>query len=177
MLVKERGLPEWTAGLALTGGALTWSFASWLQGREIFSRMTNLRLGAAMIALGVLLMGTVTFTAVPVALAYPSWIITGFGIGLVYPTLSVLTLELSAPGEQGENSSALQVGESVFSVVAVAVTGALFTAAESGYWTVFAAALAMALAGLAIAPRSIGRGSAGHVTPAEPSRQPLSRSA
>ncbi|WP_240776665.1 MFS transporter [Nonomuraea basaltis] len=156
MLVKERDLSTWAAGLALTGGALTWSFASWLQGREIFSRTTNLRLGSAMIALGVLLMGAVTFTAVPVALAYPSWIVAGFGMGLVYPTLSVLTLELSTPGEQGENSSALQVGESVFSVVSVAVTGALFTAVGSGYWAVFAATLAMALAGLAIAPRAIG---------------------
>ncbi|NRQ33509.1 MFS transporter [Nonomuraea sp. NN258] len=157
MLVNERGLSPLAAGLALTGGALTWSLASWLQGREVFSRTTNLRLGSAMIALGVLATGTVAFAAVPVGVVYPAWVITGFGIGLVYPTLSVLTLELSAPGEQGANSSALQVGESVFSVVAVAVTGALFTAAGSGYWTVFAAALVLALIGLAIAPRSTGR--------------------
>ncbi|GAA3231630.1 MFS transporter [Nonomuraea helvata] len=160
MLIEERGLSALAAGFALMGGSLTWSFASWLQGREIFSQMTNLRLGSAAIALGILLMGAVTFTAVPVALAYPAWVVTGFGIGLVYPTLSVLTLELSAPGEQGRNSSALQVGESVFSVVAVAVTGALFAAAGSGYWAVFAAALVMALAGLAIAPRSAKSGPA-----------------
>ncbi len=108
-----------------------------------------------MLAAGVLLMGAVTFAAVPVALAYPSWIVAGFGMGLIYPTLSVLTLELSEPGEEGVNSSALQVGEAVFSVVAVAVTSALFTAVGSGYWAVFAAALVMALAGLAIAPRAV----------------------
>jgi MFS family permease len=177
MLVNERGLSTLEAGLALTGGALTWSFASWLQGREIFSRRTNLVLGSAMIAFGVLLMGTVAFDAVPVAVAYPSWIITGFGMGLVYPTLSVLTLELSAPGEQGENSSALQVGESVFSVVAVAVTGALFTAAGSGYWTVYLATFVIALVGLGIAPRSFVRqdGPAGGGTPA--GQEPVSRPA
>ncbi|RVX44300.1 MFS transporter [Nonomuraea polychroma] len=174
MLVAHRGLPTWASGLALMGGSLTWSFASWVQGREFFSQKTNLRFGSAMMALGILIMGTVAFTAVPVALAYPSWIITGFGIGLVYPTLSVLTLELSAPGEQGKNSSALQVGESVFSVVAVAVTAALFTASGSGYWAVFAATLAMALAGLAIAPRSIKDGSA---VEAEPSQGSLIRPA
>ncbi|WP_246609622.1 MFS transporter [Nonomuraea rhizosphaerae] len=152
MLIEERGLSTLTAGLALMGGSLTWSFASWLQGREVFSRMTNLRLGSAMIALGILLMGTVAFTAVPIAVAYPSWIVTGFGMGLVYPTLSVLTLELSAPGEQGVNSSGLQLGEAVFSVVSVAVTAALFAAL--GYWAVFAATLVMAAAGLAIAPRA-----------------------
>jgi MFS family permease len=155
MLINGRGLSPLWAGIALTGGAVTWSFASWLQGREVFSQITNLRLGAAMLAAGVLLMGVVTFAAVPVALAYPSWIVAGFGMGLIYPTLSVLTLELSEPGEEGANSSALQVGESVFSVVAVAVTSALFTAVGSGYWAVFAATLVMALAGLAIAPRAV----------------------
>ncbi|MEU7853182.1 MFS transporter [Nonomuraea sp. NPDC049141] len=160
MLVDHRHLPTWASGLALMGGSLTWSFASWVQGREFFGQKTNLRLGSASMALGILITGTVAFTSVPVALAYPAWIITGFGIGLVYPTLSVLTLELSAPGEQGKNSSALQVGESVFSVVAVAVTAALFTASGSAYWVVFAATLVMALAGLAIAGRAIKDGSA-----------------
>jgi MFS family permease len=155
MLINERGLSPLWAGIALTGGAVTWSFASWLQGREVFSQITNLRLGSAMLAAGVLLMGAVTFAVVPVALAYPSWIVAGFGMGLIYPTLSVLTLELSEPGEEGANSSALQVGEAVFSVVAVAVTSALFTAVGSGYWAVFAAALVMALVGLAIAPRAV----------------------
>lgn len=74
--------------------------------------MTNLRGGSALIALGILAMGAVTFDAVPVWLAYPSWIVTGFGMGLIYPTLSVLTLEISQPGEQGLTSSArLRAGD------------------------------------------------------------------
>ncbi|MCG5215771.1 MFS transporter [Streptosporangium soli] len=155
MLINERGMSSITAGLALTGGALTWSLASWLQGREVFSRMVNVRGGMALLALGFVLMGAVTFDAVPMALAYPAWIVSGFGMGLIYPTLSVLTLELSGPGEQGVNSSALQVGESVFSVVAVAVTGALFTAIGSGYWAAFLFALVMGLLGVLIAPRFV----------------------
>ncbi|WP_246267725.1 MFS transporter [Nonomuraea typhae] len=153
MLTTQRGLSTVEAGLALTGGALTWSFASWLQGREVFSRLTNLVGGTSLIALGLLLMGAVAFDPVPVWVAYVSWIVGGFGIGLVYPTLSVLTLELSAPAEQGANSSSLQVGEMIFSVVAVAITSALFTALASGYWSVFAATLVMALAGIWVAPR------------------------
>lgn len=154
MLREERGLSTFTAGLALTGGALTWSFGSWLQGREVFGRRTNLWGGTAAIALGILLTGTVTAEAVPVATAYLAWLVAGLGMGLVYPTLSVLTLELSAPGEQGANSSALQVGEMVFSVVAVAATGALFTALGGAYWTVFAVACALALIGLQAAARA-----------------------
>lgn len=156
MLQKERGMAPFTAGLVLTGGALSWSFASWLQGREVFGRMTNLRFGSAVLAAGIAGMGAVTFAVVPLAVAYPAWIMAGFGMGLIYPTLSVLTLELSAPGEEGENSGALQVGESVFAVVAVAVTGALLTATASSYWTAFAATLAMALGALALAPRVVG---------------------
>jgi dipeptide/tripeptide permease len=166
MLISERGMSPLAAGIALTGGALTWSFASWLQGREVFGRTTNLLAGTGAIGLGILLMSAVTLEAVPVAIADPSWIVAGFGMGLVYPTLSVLTLELSHPGEQGVNSSSLQVGEMVFSVVSVAVTSALFTATGSGYWTVFAIALLMALAGLWVAPRYL-RPAAGTVeTPA-----------
>ncbi|MEU8247945.1 hypothetical protein [Nonomuraea sp. NPDC048916] len=41
------------------------------------------------------------------------------------------------------------------SVVSVAVTAALCTAVGSGYWTVFAAALVIALVGVAIAPRAV----------------------
>ncbi|MEO3810364.1 MFS transporter [Sphaerisporangium sp. B11E5] len=155
MLISKRDMSPLAAGLALTGGALTWSFASWLQGREVFGRTTNLIMGTGAIGLGILLMSAVTLDAVPVALAYPSWIVAGFGMGLVYPTLSVLILELSRPGEQGVNSSALQVGEMVFSVVAVALTGALFTATGSGYWTVFAVALLLAAVGLWVAPRHV----------------------
>ncbi|MFG1945057.1 MFS transporter [Nonomuraea sp. NPDC048826] len=155
LLHEERGMSVFTAGIALTGGALTWSFASWLQGREVFRRSTNLWLGTVSLSAGILLMGAVAFPGVPLALAYPSWIAAGFGMGLIYPTLSVLTLELSAPAEQGANSAALQLGESVLSVVAVAVTAALFTASGSAYWTVFAAALVMAAAGLLVVPRAV----------------------
>jgi MFS family permease len=155
MLHQERGMSVFAAGLALTGGALTWSFASWLQGREVFGRATNLWLGSASLSVGILAMGAVAFPEVPLQLAYPAWIAAGFGMGLIYPTLSVLTLELSAPGEAGRNSGALQLGESVFSVVSVAVTAALFTALGAAYWVVFALTVLIAAAGLGLVPRAV----------------------
>lgn len=153
MLVQERGLTPFTAGLALTGSALTWSFGSWLQGREVFSRQVNLRGGMICIVLGLAGMATVTFPVVPLAVAYPAWMIGGLGMGLIYPTLSVLTLELSEPGEQGANSGALQVGESVYSVMAIALSGALFNALGSGYLAAYLFCIALALIGLLITPR------------------------
>lgn len=78
-------------------------------------------------------------------------------MGLVFPTLSVLTLELSAPGEQGRNSSALQLGDSLFSATVLALSGALLAATAvpgpSTYLAGFAVAAVLALSGAAISGR------------------------
>ena len=42
--------------------------------------------------------------------------------------LSVLTLELSAPSEQGTNTSALQISDALFGAVVLALSGVLFAA-------------------------------------------------
>jgi MFS family permease len=128
MLTGHRGLSLTEAGLVLTGGALTWSLASWVVGRKTYDRVVVLRTGATLIGAGVVLIAATALSAVPVALAFVAWMVAGFGIGLVYPTLSVLVLELSLPDEKGENSASLSVGESVYTVVAVAITGTTLAA-------------------------------------------------
>ena len=91
------------------------------------------------------------------------WASAGLGMGLAYPTLSVLTLELSAPSEQGTNSSALQIADALFAAVVLAVSGTAFAAlVDSGpiayvAGTVIAAAPALTavlLAGRATRERS-----------------------
>jgi MFS family permease len=154
MLIGERGLSPTLAGLTITGGALSWVFASWLQGRGLLSRAFALRGGAVFVTVGVALMGLVLYDAVSIVVAYLSWIVAGFGVGMAYPTQSVLTLEFSADGEQGHNTSSLQVGEQVFSVVAIAVTSALFTFLGSGYLVSFAVAVGLASLGIMIAGRT-----------------------
>jgi len=161
MLNVHRGLPVWQAGLALTGSAMAWSFGSWLQGRRTWNRRVILRLGTALIGVGTALVALSLLPAVPVVVCFAAWAVSGFGIGMVYPTLSVLVLELSPPQERGANSSALQVGESVFSVVTVAVTGALLTAlgrGEAAYVACFGLVVLITLAGTAIAGRYAVRG-------------------
>ncbi|MEV0819971.1 hypothetical protein [Nonomuraea rubra] len=65
MLASKRGLPAATAGIALTGGALTWALGSWSQGRRGFARTTNFRLGTALVAV------LIALTAVWVAIVRP----------------------------------------------------------------------------------------------------------
>ncbi|MFB9705691.1 MFS transporter [Streptosporangium sandarakinum] len=156
MLNQQRGLTLTMAGLTLTGGALSWSFGSWLVGRKRMDRVLVLRSGMVLIAVGLALMAVTVFTAVPVALAFLAEIIAGLGIGIVYPTLSVLVLELSRPGEEGENSASMGVAESVYTVVSIAVAGAVqavFGAAALTYVLCFALVALMAAAGALVAGR------------------------
>jgi MFS family permease len=156
ILTGERGLTTTQAGLALTGAAIAWALGSWIQGRRPHNRVLILRAGTILIAAGIAITGLVLFSQVPVWSAFAGWAIAGLGIGMVYPTLSVLTLELSAPGEQGRNSASLTIGESVFSIIAVAVTGALFTAFQGTtaiYLVCFTLIVLMAATGTLVSGR------------------------
>lgn len=153
MLINERDLTPTGAGIVLTVGALGWSTGSWIKGRGVISHLTALRGGSLMIATGIALMSLVLIDSVPIALAYVAMAISGLGIGALHPTVSVLVLEMSASGEEGQNTAALGVGESVFTVVAVAVTGALFTATGETYLVGLGFTFALAVLAAAVAPR------------------------
>ncbi|GIH92646.1 MFS transporter [Planobispora siamensis] len=157
MLHAERGLSLTQAGAVLTGGALAWSLASWVVGRRPYDRTLILTSGPLLIAAGMLMMALTVFSGVPVALAFAGEAVAGFGIGIVYPTLSVLVLELSEPGRQGENSASMGVGESVFTVMTVAAGGAIVArlgATGPVYLVCFAAMALVALAGTLVARRT-----------------------
>lgn len=153
MLISERGLSPTGAGIVLTVGALGWSTGSWFKGRGTIGSLTAMRGGAFLIALGTALIALVLIDAVPIALAYIAMAISGFGIGALHPTVSVLVLEMSRQGEEGQNSAAVGVGESVFTVGAVAGTGALFTASGEMYLVGFGFTFVLAILAALIAPR------------------------
>ena len=155
MLISERGLTPTGAGIVLTVGALGWSTGSWIKGRGTISHLTALRGGSAMIAFGIALISLLLIDSVPVAVAYVAMAIAGLGIGVLHPTVSVLVLEMSAPGEEGGNSAAVNVGDSVFTVVAVAVSGALFTATGETYLVGLAFTFALAVLAMFVAPRFV----------------------
>ncbi|WP_125775858.1 MFS transporter [Antribacter gilvus] len=127
VLVHERRLTLTAAGLILTVGALGWSGASWVRGRDLLrlSHAGYLRLGGALLAAGTLAAGVLAAPGVPVTVGMISWVLSGLGMGFAYPTLSVLTLELAEPHEQGLASSGLQVADALAGAGASAATGAL----------------------------------------------------
>ncbi len=160
LLSRERGLSPGQAGLVLTVGALGWSAGSALQGRisSAERRPALLRLGFGLLTTGVLLVSLVVWRAVPLLAVYPSWVIAGVGIGIAYPTLSVLTLELSAPSEEGRNTSALQVNDALLQSITLAASGTVFAAlVETSHWAPYVAGFGVAAlaaaAGTALARR------------------------
>ncbi|HET9656882.1 MAG TPA: MFS transporter [Kineosporiaceae bacterium] len=130
MLIEERRLSPTMAGLTLTAGAVGWAAGSWLQGRPGLpaGRITLLAAGGFVVALSALLLVPVALAGVPVWMVPPVWALGGLGMGLGMSSTSVLTLRLSEPGEEGRNSSGLQIGDALGSVIGIGVAGAVFAA-------------------------------------------------
>lgn len=132
MLVEQRGLsPAW-AGAVITVGSMGWFAASWSQGRWIrMERIRLLTLGCAVVAAAGFALAFTPLPAVPIAFSVLVQLVGGFGMGLAMASTSVLVLRLSAAGEEGANSAALQLGDSVGTVLGIGGAGAVFAALHS----------------------------------------------
>ncbi|MFD4196265.1 MFS transporter [Amycolatopsis thermoflava] len=114
------------AGLPLTASALTWSAASAVQGRHPdWSREKLLRAGFGMVAVAVLLFGFVAQPWFPGWLAFVACLVGGAGMGIAYPSISLLLLRFSPEHERGFNTSAMQLGDWVTSALTVGFGGVL----------------------------------------------------
>lgn len=129
LLVAQYGTSAAVAGLALTVAALSWSAASWVQGRlPSIGHVLAARLGALGLTIGVASLLVVAAAGASPIVVVVGWAFAGAGIGLIYPRLGVLALEYSTTANQGFNSSALTIAEATASAVAVAVTAIVFSA-------------------------------------------------
>ena len=162
MLVSERGLTATEAGLTLTGGALGWAGGSWYQGRPAtrLPRHLLVRTGCALVAVAVAGVALTTWSAVPPWFAGVSWVVGGTGMGMAMASVSVLMLQLSPPQDQGANSAALQVSDSLFAAVTIGVGGVVYAVglrhSGTGIWAlrlVDLLMIALALVGVAVAGR------------------------
>lgn len=165
------------AGLALTGSAIAWAAASAVQGR-MGSRLGNapaVRIGSALVLGSVAIVLVTTAFSWPAAVAIAGWLFAGAGMGLMYPRLSVMTLALSKPEDQGFNSSAMSISDSLGGALSLAVTGLVFSALTTtagSFAGVFALTSVIAVVGLIIAPRVAARRPSGaeRADDAEPQR-------
>src|SRR5581483_1808606 len=132
MLVQERGMSVTAAGLSLTGAAISWAAAAWAINRPwLRARLSQagmVRLGAGITTASLLLAIAAISPHVPQWTAAAAMFFAAAGMGLVWPNVSVLTLELSAPGDQGANAASLQVADGLSSTLCIAVAGAVYHA-------------------------------------------------
>lgn len=160
LLTREAGWSLTQAGLALSLGAVTWSAGSQLQARlqAPAARRRGLTAGLLAVAGGLAVLLAVTAGAAPWWALLPGWAAAGFGIGLGFPMLSVLTLQLAAPQEQGRAASALQLGDALACTTTLALAGLLFNAVGPAGRPAFLAVLGLccglALLGAALTPRA-----------------------
>ncbi len=114
-------------------GALAWAVGSQLQGR-LYGRVPRqalVQMGAVLVAVCMATMPLCLLQSLPVWVCALSWFAGATGMGLCFGAIATLTLELSEPQDQGANSAALQVCDSVGSVVLVGLAGAVYAAAET----------------------------------------------
>ncbi|MEU6368488.1 MFS transporter [Streptomyces sp. NPDC046931] len=134
MLVTQRGLSPTLAGFSLAAGGGSWALGSYLQTRPRLEPYRNrlMTLGMIVVAAAIATAPSVLVHAVPVWIVAVAWGFGCFGMGLVISSTSVLLLKLSAPGEAGANSAALQISDGLANVVLLAAGGAAFAALGGG---------------------------------------------
>lgn len=128
-LHQQRGWSITAAGLALTGGALSWSLGSHLQSRITNDAMRQnwLSRGCLLLFVGIAICGVIVLGVLPSWAMLGAWSLAGLGMGLAFPMLGVLTLKLAPRDQQGTYSSALQLGAALATSAALATGGLLFS--------------------------------------------------
>lgn len=170
MLTERYDFTPTFAGLTLTGSALAWAGASALQGRlgSGLADALAVQVGAVLVLAAIVLAFVTSALALPAAIAIVGWLFAGFGMGLMYPRLSVMTLALSSRDNQGFNSAAMSISDSLGGALALAATGLVFAAFTTigPFAAVFALTAVIGVVGVVVAPRVAAR-SVGFAAPAD----------
>ncbi|MCT9870751.1 MFS transporter [Paenarthrobacter aurescens] len=164
LLTERYAFTPTFAGLTLTGAALAWAGASAIQGRLGAKLADDLavKIGALLVLIAVISTLVTAAFALPAAVAIAGWILAGGGMGLMYPRLSVMTLALSTEENQGFNSAAMSISDSLGGALSLAATGLVFAAftTTNSFAGVFALTAVIAVVGVLIAPRVAARAAA-----------------
>ncbi|MEA9986651.1 MULTISPECIES: MFS transporter [Subtercola] len=128
-LTSQHALSPALAGLALSFAGLAWAAASGLQGKysERISDVASIRIGVVLVTVAIVLVLTASLLDLSPVVSIGAWLFAGAGMGTMYPRMSMATLRLSTPLNQGFNSSALTIADSIGAAAALALTAAVFS--------------------------------------------------
>lgn len=164
LLQEHYDLPLWLSGAALTVGALGWASASQVQAR-LGDRLTNaaaLRVGSLVLLGGTGLVLTTAVLELTPWLVGLAWVVSGSGMGLMYPRIGIAVLDASTEEQQGANTAAMSIADAAGGATAISLTGLVFTgvgtAAElAPFVAVFAMTTGLALLAVLVARRAAYR--------------------
>ncbi len=141
-----------TASLAVTGATLAWALGAWLQVRLSRSAQARdlIRLGLVLMLAGIIGMLVALQPAMPISAAVAAWSLAGFGIGLAYSPISLLTLRQAPAGRDGWVSASLNLADVLGTALGAGVAGAaVVVGSERGLSSSSAVAVAFGIAGVA----------------------------
>ncbi|QXE39259.1 MFS transporter [Streptomyces sp. GMY02] len=133
LLDSSRRVPAVLTGLAFTGAAVAWAAASWAQGNPLARRPRHhlVAAGALVLAAAVGLAAAGTLPGMPALTAGSAMIVAAVGMGLLAPSLTLLSLAHSPPDRQGYASSAMQTAQNLGQVAVMALVSAAFNATQN----------------------------------------------
>ncbi|WP_329583099.1 MFS transporter [Kitasatospora sp. NBC_01250] len=163
LLDTARRVPTAVTGLAFTGAAVAWAASSWVQSHLLADRPRQqlVAVGALVLALAAGLGIAGTLPALPALTAAAAIVVAALGMGLLAPSVTLLSLSHSPPDRQGYASSAMQTAQNLGQVGVLGIASAVFNACSgshgaglAGYGTVFALLLVPSLLAALLAGRT-----------------------
>ncbi|MFJ2895555.1 MFS transporter [Streptomyces sp. NPDC087218] len=163
MLVTDRDVAPVVTGLAFTGAAVVWAASSWVQGRlpERTPRHRLVMIGALIQVAAVVVATVGSMPGAHPAVAASSMVVAAVGMGLLAPSLTVLSLSHAPAGRQGYASSAMQTTQNLGQILVLGAASAVFHAFPAlgppdavGYGAAFALLLVPGVLAVLLAPRS-----------------------
>lgn len=145
ILQEVHGWRPFQAGMVLTIGSITWAMGSAVQGR-ISSARWRARIpmmGTALQTVGITLAILGAFGQISGLIVLLAWTISGLGIGLTYPAMTVHALAMSSQANQGRTSSSLQIADTLGASLAVAAAGITYAIVLPNQSPAFAAAIGL----------------------------------
>lgn len=130
LLATSRRVPPVATGLAFTGAAVAWAASSWVQGHLLDRRPRHhlVTAGAVVMAAAVALAAAGTHPAMPALTAASAMVVAAVGMGVLAPSLTLLSLSHSPPGRQGYASSSMQTSQNLGQIAVMGIASALFNA-------------------------------------------------
>jgi MFS family permease len=150
------------AGAVVTSSTLAWTAGSWVQA-HFNARWEGRRLvraGLTCILIGIAGMVIFLHPGVPLPVAFVSWTVSGFGMGLCYAPISLMMLRVAPSGREGWASASLNLADVLGTALGVGVGGAAVAAVSraahpvsGGVALAYAAAAAAAVFAVFLSPR------------------------